>query len=60
MALPFGKSVMEDDPRVNSVPYITTALKPSPNSYTRTTVGMVVRSFIVSSGIQDAITGAKP
>ncbi|KAG8705097.1 hypothetical protein FRC08_001845 [Ceratobasidium sp. 394] len=60
LALPPGKNFIEDDSRINSVPYLTSAIQPSPDQHIITNVTMAIRRFIVSSGIKDAITGSKP
>ncbi|KAG8709776.1 hypothetical protein FRC08_018068 [Ceratobasidium sp. 394] len=60
LALPPREDFAEDDSRINSVPYLTSAIQPSPDQHIITNVTMAIRRFIVSSGIKDAITGSKP
>ncbi|KAG9080782.1 hypothetical protein FRC06_006169, partial [Ceratobasidium sp. 370] len=50
----------ENDPRINSIPYIGRALRPSPGKHVVSSLTQTKRRFIVSSGIHDSITGLKP
>ncbi|KAG9121354.1 hypothetical protein FRC07_002719, partial [Ceratobasidium sp. 392] len=52
--------VNEDDLRINSAPQLIPAIQASPGLHTTTSVSLTMRRFIVSSGIQDAITGSTP
>ncbi|KAG9081391.1 hypothetical protein FS749_007685, partial [Ceratobasidium sp. UAMH 11750] len=50
----------ENDPRINSIPYISQALQLSPGNHVVSGLTQIKRRFIVSPGIHDAITGLKP
>ncbi|QRW06849.1 hypothetical protein RhiLY_05848 [Ceratobasidium sp. AG-Ba] len=57
---PDGLTSRIDDPRITSVPYLTSALQLFHGIHTTTDLSLNRRRFIVSSGLQDAITGSQP
>ncbi|KAG9119702.1 hypothetical protein FRC07_005138 [Ceratobasidium sp. 392] len=49
-----------DEYRIHTIPYLAAPLQPSPGMHTTTDLSLIKRRFIVSSALQDAITGSKP
>ncbi|KAG9105129.1 hypothetical protein FRC07_009590, partial [Ceratobasidium sp. 392] len=49
-----------DEYRIHTIPYLIPPLQPSPGKHSVTDLNLIKRRYIVSSALQDAITGSKP